>query len=68
MGLDSPDQVAQYLSQYIWLTGKPESINSYYNLYETITPEDIMAVAKKYFKTTSLTIGTISPSDDLGVK
>lgn len=68
MRLDSPDQIAQSLAQYTWLTGKPESINKFYALYDKITAADIMAVAKKYFSSEKLTIGTISPAEEVGVK
>jgi len=49
MGLNNPDAVANSISNYIQLTGDPESVNRVYRLYDQITPEDIMSVAKKYF-------------------
>ncbi len=68
MGLDSPDQIANALSQSVWLTGDPESINRFYALYEKITPEDLMKVAQKYFNANTLTVGTISGNDTGGIK
>ncbi len=68
MRLDSPDQIANSLAQFIWLSGNPESLNSYYALFDKVTPEDIMAVAKKYFNSNSLTIGTIGPGEAGNVK
>lgn len=68
MRLDSPDQIANSIAQFTWLTGNPESINSYYALYDKVTAQDIMDVAKKYFVPETLTIGTIGPGDEGGVK
>jgi zinc protease len=68
MRLDSPDQIAGALAQATWLTGNPESLNNYYALFDKVTTQDIMNVAKKYFKTSSLTIATIGPGDTGGVK
>lgn len=60
---DNPTSMAQSLSYFIWISGDPEAINKYFALYDKVTPEDIMRVAKKYFIPEHLTIGTISPSD-----
>jgi zinc protease len=49
MGLDNPGRIAASLCHYIELTGDPESVNRIYALYEKVSPEDIMAAAKKYF-------------------
>lgn len=68
MQLDSPDQIANSLALYTWLTGNPESLNSYYSLYDKVTAQDIMNVAKKYFNDNSLTIATIGPGDQGEVK
>lgn len=65
MGLDSPSAIANQLSWYIWLTGDPESLNRVYAVYDQITAEDIMEMAKKYFVTDHLTIGTISPDENV---
>ena len=55
MGLDNPNSVANSIGHYIMLTGDPESVNRVYRLYEQITPEDIMGVAKKYMTSTNRT-------------
>lgn len=65
MRLDSPDQIANSLAQYIWLTGNPEALNTYYALYDRVTAADIMVVARKYFNFNAMTIATIGP-DDVG--
>ena len=68
MRQESTDQIAGSLAQFVWLTGNPESLNNYYALFEKVTAQDIMNVAKKYFVPESLTIGTIGPNDQGGVK
>jgi zinc protease len=55
MGLDNPNSVANSVGHYIMLTGDPESVNRVYRLYDQITPEDIMGVAKKYMTNTNRT-------------
>jgi zinc protease len=66
--LDSPDQIANALALATWLTGNPESLNNYYALFDKVTAADIMNAAKKYFKTSTLTIATIGPGETGGVK
>ncbi|TGE29622.1 M16 family metallopeptidase [Hymenobacter metallicola] len=68
MGLDSPDQIAQELSQFIWLTGDAQSLNRFYALYDQVTPADIQAAAQKYFVPEHLTVGTIGPNTTGGVQ
>ncbi|MEO6406234.1 MAG: pitrilysin family protein [Ferruginibacter sp.] len=68
MRLDSPDQIAEALSRFIWLTGDAEDINRFYALFDNITADDIMTAAKKYFNPQTLTIATIGPDDSAGIK
>ncbi len=68
MSTDTPSSIAEVLGYSIWLSGDPESINRLYALYDSITPNDLQEVAKKYFVTTGLTIATISPAADNTVK
>ena len=68
MGMDSPTSIAEALSGYIWVTGDAESINRSYQLYEKVTPQDLMNVANKYYVSTGLTIGTISGDDNCPIK
>jgi len=49
MGLDTPDHVAGGLARFIALTGSIEVIDQLYKHLETITPQDIVNAAKKYF-------------------
>ena len=68
MGLDNPGSVAGSLAYYIAIAGDPEAVNKYYALYDKITSEDLMNVAKKYFVVTGLTVGTISGNESCPVK
>ncbi|MGE5314404.1 MAG: M16 family metallopeptidase [Acidobacteriota bacterium] len=49
MDLDTPDNVAGNLARFAALTGGIETIDALYAQMETITPDDILAAAKKYF-------------------
>jgi zinc protease len=60
---DNPTAIAGTLSFFTWVSGDPESVNTYYDMYEKVTPEDIMRVAKKYFNPENLTIATISSEE-----
>ncbi|MBI1807718.1 MAG: insulinase family protein [Ignavibacteria bacterium] len=56
MGLNNPNSVANSISHYIQLTGDPESVNRVYALYDNITPDNIMMVAKKYLTQVNRTV------------
>ena len=49
MGLDTPDNVAGALARYIAITGEVEVIDQLFSKAGTITQQDIMNAAKKYF-------------------
>ncbi|OON68804.1 M16 family metallopeptidase [Hymenobacter sp. CRA2] len=68
MDLDAPDNIANTLAQFIWLTGDVQSVNRYPALYDQVTAQDIQAAAKKYFVPEHLTVGTIGPKDTGGVQ
>lgn len=68
MRIDNPTQIAESLAHYVYLTGDPESLNRLYAMYDKVTTEDVMTVAKKYFTPSELTIATISPSATIDVK
>jgi zinc protease len=68
MSIDNPTQIAESIAHYIYLTGDPESLNRLYALYDKVTAEDLMTVAKKYFTPAGLTVATISPAATIDVK
>jgi len=49
MGLDTPGAVAGGVARFVALTGDLAVIDTLYSQMETITPEDLMHAAKKYF-------------------
>lgn len=68
MGIDSPDAIARSLASYVAVTNDPESLNRLYALYDKVTADDIKYVATKYLIESGLTIATISPDTEGGVK
>lgn len=49
MGQNNADAIANSIAHYISMTGDPETVNRIYALYDSVTPEDLMMVANKYF-------------------
>jgi len=68
MSIDNPNSIANAIAFYIYVTGNPESVNNYYSVLDKITPEDIMKTAQDIFKTTGLTIGTITSEENSNIK
>jgi zinc protease len=60
LSMDSTAHVAENLASYIGLRRTPETINKRYALYREITPEDVQAAARKYFRPSDRTIVTLS--------
>ena len=58
--LGTTDGVAGTLVAYLSLAADPGTLNKLFRLYERVTPEDIMAAAKKYFLKTNSTVATLS--------
>jgi len=61
LGLDNSEAVARTLAYYIALRRTPETIEKLYESYARLTPEDLRAVARKYFQESSRTIVTLAP-------
>ncbi len=55
-GLDNPDDIASTIAYFVNLTNDPNSVNHYYESIASVTPEDIMSTAKKYFGSESRNI------------
>ena len=68
MGIDNPNSIANSLSHYIQLTGDAESLNKLYAMYDKVTVEDVIMVAKKYFVPNGLTIATITADEEGGLR
>ncbi len=58
--LETTDGLAGTLVGYLSLTADPGTLNRLFRLYDRITPEDIMIMAKKYFVKENCTIATLS--------
>ncbi|MDH7512098.1 MAG: pitrilysin family protein [Clostridiales bacterium] len=58
--LGTTDGVAGTMAFYINLATDPGTLNRLFGLYEKVTPEDIQAVARKYFVKTASTVITLS--------
>jgi len=61
---DTPLSVAENLATYIWLTGDAKSLNRVYDLYEQVTPQDIMDAARKFFVKETRTMITLSGEEE----
>ena len=64
MGLDNPGGIARTLGHYLQLTGDPETVNRVYELYDAVTPDDVMAVADEYFDETNRTVVILTPEEE----
>ena len=58
--LGTTDGVAGVLSFYVNLATDPATLNRLYSLYERVTPQDITAMARKYFLKARSTVATLS--------
>jgi zinc protease len=58
--LGTTDGVAGSLAFYISLTTDPESVNRMFDLFEKVTPQDIMDMAQKYFAKSNSTVVTLT--------
>jgi zinc protease len=68
MGLDNPTAIAEILSYFIWVTGESDAFLDFIAMYDRVTQDDIMGVARKYFTPEKLTIATISSKEEGGVR
>jgi zinc protease len=49
MQLDAPERVAAALARYVALTGGIEIVDQLYTQFDTLTPQDLVRAARKYF-------------------
>lgn len=68
MRIDNPGAIANTIVSFISVGGYADAVNDYYSMFDKITADDIMNIAKKYFVETGLTIGTISSDETSPVK
>ena len=55
LSLDNSEAIASNLAPYISLKRTPETLNKLYDLYASITPQDVQQMAKQYFVETKRT-------------
>lgn len=60
LGMNSNDAIAGTLARYVALRRSPDTIDKIFALYDSITPEDIKAMAAKYFTEKNQTIITLA--------
>ena len=60
LSLNDSQAIAENLAPFVGLRRTPETINKLYDIYASITPEDLQAMAKKYFVEKHRTIVTLS--------
>ena len=60
LGMNSNDAIAGTLAQYVSLRRSPDTIDKVFALYDSITTEDIRAMAAKYFTEKNQTIVTLA--------
>jgi zinc protease len=58
--MNSNDAIANAIAPYVGYTRTPETVNNLFNVIDSITPEDIRAMAQKYFSDKDQTIVTLS--------
>jgi zinc protease len=61
--LGTTDGIAGTLAHFINLTGDPGTVNKLFDMYDSITPEDIQEMTKKYFKEMTSTVVTLTGGD-----
>lgn len=60
LSMNSSDAIADALAPYIALRRSPETLNRLFDVYASVTPEDIRAAASRYLVDNSRTIVTLA--------
>jgi zinc protease len=58
--LDNTDSIASTLATFVSIDRKYSTLNDYFRVYETLTPADLQAVARRYFTDAGLVQTTLS--------
>jgi zinc protease len=61
MGLQTPDDVASHVAQFIALSGDLEGLDQLYATFAAITPDDVQMAAERYLAPERRTIGVLRP-------
>jgi zinc protease len=60
LSMDNSQAIAENIAPYIALRRTPETLNKLFDVYGSITPEDIRQMAKTYFVEKHRTVVTLS--------
>ena len=63
--MDNSQAIASTVAPYVSLRRTPETINKLFDVYASITPEDIQQMAGKYFVEKQRTVVTLSNKEKL---
>lgn len=66
MRLDNSEAIAATLAVYLALGPTPETINRLYNVYDSVTVEDVQKMAQKYFVDSGRIIATLATAPKEG--
>jgi zinc protease len=58
--LDNTEQIASVLASFVRYERSFDTLNNLYRVYESLSPEDLQGVAKKYFTDANLVVTTLS--------
>jgi zinc protease len=58
--LDNTEAIAALLARFVRYERSYDTLNDYYRVYESLTPEDLQAAARKYFTDERLVVTTLA--------
>jgi zinc protease len=61
MGLQTPDDVAERVAQFVALSGDLTGLDRLHATYAAIAPADVQAAAERYLRTERRTVGVLRP-------
>ena len=64
-GLDNSDAIGSTLAQYVQFDRSYDTINNVYRLYDSLTPQDLLDAARKYYTDERMVVTTLSSGDAL---
>ena len=63
LSLDNSDSIASTLASFLGTQRDPETINRLFDVYASVTPGDLRAIANRYFLAANRTIATLLDSE-----
>jgi zinc protease len=65
LSMDNSEAIASTLAPYVALRRTPEAINKLFDVYASITPEDIQQMAGRYFVDKHRTVVTLASKEKM---